>query len=58
MSCGGELRRVPKETVCDRIPPKTGRWQDEYHLCTRCDKLFWHGTHWQRIREGLEQSVA
>lgn len=58
MSCGGELRRVPKETVRDRIPPKTWCWQDEYHLCTRCDKLFWHGTHWQRIRASLEQSVT
>jgi hypothetical protein len=49
MSCGGELRRVPKEALRDRIPPKTYRWLDEFFVCRRCDKLFWHGTHWQRI---------
>ena len=55
MSCGGELRRVEKEAMRKRIPPKTWRWVDEYFLCARCDKLFWHGTHWQRIQTRLRQ---
>jgi len=55
MACGGELRRTPKEQLRDRIPPKTWRWLDEYFLCSRCDQLFWRGTHWQRIRNGLEE---
>ena len=49
MSCGGELRPTSKDSLRDRIPPRTFRWRDEYFLCRRCDKLFWHGTHWQRI---------
>ena len=53
MSCGGELRPAPKEALRDRIPPRTYRWLDEYFLCQRCDKLFWHGTHWQRIMARL-----
>ena len=55
MSCGGELRRVEKEAVRERIPPRTWRWVDEYFLCARCDKLFWHGTHWRRIQTRLRQ---
>lgn len=53
MSCGGELRAVDKEVMRDRIPPKTYRWRDEYYLCTSCDKLFWHGTHWEKIEKQL-----
>lgn len=49
MSCGGELRRGSKEALHERIPPRTYRWLDEFFVCSRCDKLFWHGTHWQRI---------
>ncbi len=49
MSCGGELRQVAKEALRERIPPRTYRWLDEFFVCRRCDKLFWHGTHWQRI---------
>jgi hypothetical protein len=55
MKCGGELRRVEKESVRERIPPKTWFWIDEYFLCARCGQLFWHGTHWQKIRNELEK---
>jgi uncharacterized protein len=54
MNCGGELRRVEKSAVADRIPPRTARWIDEYFVCANCDHLFWRGTHWQRIRKQLE----
>jgi hypothetical protein len=55
MSCGGELRGVAKEALRERIPPRTYRWLDRFFLCNRCDKVFWHGTHWQRIRSELER---
>jgi uncharacterized protein with PIN domain len=53
MSCGGELRRGAKEALQERIPPRTYLWLDEFFICRRCDKLFWHGTHWHRIVETL-----
>src|ERR1035438_1219939 len=53
MSCGGELRRGSKEALHERIPPRTYRWLDEFFVCRRCDQLFWHGTHWQRIVKAL-----
>ncbi len=56
MSCGGELRRVSREKVAERIPPKTLRWLDVYFECQECGKLFWHGSHWEKIRHRLEES--
>jgi uncharacterized protein with PIN domain len=55
MACGGELRRVDKEEVRERIPRRTWKWLDEYFLCQRCDQLFWRGTHWGRIRGELDE---
>jgi uncharacterized protein with PIN domain len=49
MACGGALRRARKEDVRPRIPPRTALWKDEYFLCAACDRLFWQGTHWERI---------
>jgi uncharacterized protein with PIN domain len=49
MACGGALRRAPKEDVRTRIPPRTALWKDEYFVCAACDRLFWQGTHWERI---------
>jgi uncharacterized protein with PIN domain len=57
MSCGGELRAVPKEQVLERIPPRTRRWIDEYFACQGCSTLFWRGTHWERIARRLAQGV-
>jgi uncharacterized protein with PIN domain len=53
MRCGGELLPVDKETMRERIPPRTWRWLDEYFVCSRCDQLFWKGTHWRRIGNQL-----
>jgi hypothetical protein len=55
MDCGGELERVEKEAMAERIPPKTYRWRDEYFQCRSCGKLFWYGTHWKRISQGLQR---
>jgi hypothetical protein len=49
MSCGGELCPGSKGALHERIPPRTYRWLDEFFVCRRCDKVFWHGTHWHRI---------
>ena len=58
MSCGGELRRVEKEKMRDRIPPRTWRWVDDYFVCAQCGHLFWHGTHWRKIREQLAKAAG
>jgi len=55
MACGGELLAGDKEELRERIPPRTFLWLDEYFVCSRCDKLFWRGTHWERIRRQLER---
>jgi uncharacterized protein len=54
MSCGGQLGMVDKEAVRHRIPPKTYLWLNEYFLCVDCDKLFWRGTHWEKIQRQLK----
>ncbi len=53
MSCGGNLARADKEELRERIPPRTYRWLNDYFVCAKCGKLFWHGTHWLRIQEKL-----
>lgn len=54
MNCGGELEVVDKLTMKDRIPPRTFLWLDAFFKCHDCGQLFWHGTHWERIRHTLD----
>jgi uncharacterized protein with PIN domain len=58
MACGGSLVPVLKGEVAPRIPPRTARWKDEYFVCSICDRLFWEGTHWQRISRVVALAAA
>jgi len=58
MACGGQLLPRAKEEVRPRIPPRTARWKDEYFVCAGCDRLYWEGTHWQRIVPALRRAAA
>ncbi len=58
MVCGGALVPRAKDAVGPRIPPRTARWKDEYFVCAGCDRLFWQGTHWERIVPRLRAAVA
>jgi uncharacterized protein with PIN domain len=55
MTCGGSLIEVPKEQVRQRAPARAFAEVDRFAECSRCGKLFWQGTHWQRIAEVLEK---
>lgn len=54
MTCGGALVAVPKAEVRERVPPRSHAWLERFFACSRCGKLFWEGTHWQRIARRLE----
>ena len=58
MACGGDLEPVDKESVRQRVPPRTFPWRDEYFICRRCNRLYWEGTHWQRIRDQLSRLAS
>jgi uncharacterized protein len=58
MACGGALRPARKEDVRSRIPPRTALWKDDYFLCAACDRLFWQGTHWERIAGTLAAAAG
>ena len=58
MACGGELRERTREEVRDRVPTKSLAWLDRFYECVRCGKVFWHGTHWQRIEKVLWRLIS
>lgn len=53
MSCGGELIELSKDRVKGLIPPKAYAAFDRFWRCGRCGKVFWQGTHWQKISKVL-----
>jgi len=54
MTCGGRLRRIPREAARPEVPPRTFAWCEAYYRCERCAKVFWRGTHWDGIDAKLD----
>ncbi|HSL01479.1 MAG TPA: Mut7-C RNAse domain-containing protein [Rubrobacteraceae bacterium] len=55
MECNGELCTVASDAVVNRVPPGVRRTHEEFFLCEGCDRVFWHGSHWERISGRLER---
>ena len=55
MECNGELGVVPPGAVVDRVPPGVIRNQEEFFLCKGCGRVFWLGSHWDRIAGRLSR---
>jgi uncharacterized protein with PIN domain len=42
---------VEKSRVRARVPPYVYSTQERFVTCPRCSRVYWAGTHWQRMRE-------
>jgi uncharacterized protein len=51
LSCNGMLRAVEKERIESRLPPRVRECYRRFSVCEGCERVFWEGTHWRRIRE-------
>lgn len=58
LKCGGALERVPKESVASRLPPRVREAHEEIFGCPTCDKLYWKGTHFDRMRGLVERALG
>lgn len=52
--CNERLASLSREAARERVPPHVYRTQPEFRLCPACSRVYWRGTHWQRMREALD----
>lgn len=55
MRCNGLLEPVAKETILDRIPPKTQEYINDFHHCIDCKQIFWKGAHYEKMRQFVDE---
>jgi uncharacterized protein with PIN domain len=56
--CNAILEGIDPAAAKGRVPPYVYRRHSEFTLCPVCDKVYWRGTHWQRITERIDQIRA
>jgi uncharacterized protein with PIN domain len=55
IECNGILIPFDKMKVLDELPIKVARSQNEFHKCSNCTKIYWKGTHYQRMLDFIKE---
>jgi len=53
--CNGDIVPVPKDSVAATLEPKTRENFDEFFRCESCGKVYWKGSHYERMRQFVEK---
>jgi len=55
VTCGDILKTVDKNEIKEYIPEYIYEEKDDFKFCPNCDKVFWRGTHCERIISELQK---
>jgi len=53
--CNSLLEPVQKKEILHRLKPLTKKYFEEFVRCTRCDKIYWHGSHHIKLRQFIKR---
>ncbi|MGE4561277.1 MAG: Mut7-C RNAse domain-containing protein, partial [Desulfobulbus sp.] len=56
LQCNELLQPVPKRDILARLEPLTIRYFDEFKICPTCDKIYWHGSHVDKMTALLAEA--
>lgn len=54
LSCNGELEMVAKEDIWHLLEPKTKLYFEDFSRCSKCQKIYWEGCHYDRMQQDLK----
>lgn len=57
MSCNGAIQSVAKADILSKITLQTARYYDQFYQCQTCQKIYWRGSHYQKMQAFIEKVV-
>lgn len=55
--CNTPLRAIDKALVQERIPPAVRVLHTHFSTCEACQRVYWKGSHWRRMRALLDDAM-
>jgi len=55
MECNGPIRPVAREELAGRVDPDIWRRFEAYRECADCGRVYWQGSHWQRMQRVVQR---
>lgn len=51
LDCNTLLSKIEKDKIAGRLPQKVKERQNEFYICNGCNKIYWPGSHYLKMRE-------
>jgi hypothetical protein len=48
---------VEKSAVAERLAQRVSELHDSFTRCPACDRVYWRGSHYERMREALGRAL-
>jgi len=58
LRCNLPLERVERDAVLARLPESVARTHREFYRCAGCDRVYWPGSHYERMRAALGRMLS
>jgi len=55
LHCNLPLTAIDRSAVVERLPPRVAQTYRRFSWCEGCDRVYWDGSHWERMRELVGQ---
>jgi uncharacterized protein with PIN domain len=55
ITCNGLIERIEKDKVKNLLRPKTVAFFNEFYQCAGCEKVYWQGSHFERMNKIIEK---
>ena len=53
--CNSEVDEISKKDVKDKVPKRVFENNEEFWYCPRCDKIYWKGSHYEKMLEKIQK---
>jgi uncharacterized protein with PIN domain len=57
IKCNGEIIPVDKDSVIALVPPRSAQFMEHFWRCQGCRKIYWKGSHYEKLRKWLDGVV-
>jgi uncharacterized protein with PIN domain len=56
--CNASLEPASREQIARRVPPRILREHDDFKRCPGCERVYWKGSHAERIRAAIRRALG
>ncbi len=55
LECNNILSDIPKDKILDRLLPATKEEFNKFRICTSCDRIYWEGSHYEKMKIQIDK---